>query len=660
MTKVRGQIARYLRESVALDAARPQWAAGLRAATAMAIPLLAGWTLHRPELVWSGLGGWLTMVADPGGPYRARAAAMSTFAVAGSLATALGGLAGQAPFAGAAALFVFALLCSLVRVRGDTAASIGILCLIEFCITQGSPAPIAAGAARAVLFAGGGAFAILLATAIWPFRPYRPVRAAVAGAWTGLAAVADGAARVAAAPYDAAQWDALAPLRRALRDALEKARQALGLARAGHQGETGRGLQLLVLYEIAELLFGDLVALIEALRARAERREPLPETASPSLSALASAQLALARSVEHEALPPPLLLPRPSAEGDLAPLVARVHAEMRQAEESAIALEHGRAGPQGPGAIAPPDEPPSLRDVLSPGSIELRHALRVAIVATVAQLLADSLRLQRSYWVTLTAVIVLQPHAVATVRRALQRVGGTVIGGLVAAVIARSARGSPLIIPLLFAMASTGVALRRINYAVFAALVTPVFVLLAEVNAGSGHLTRVRILDTLLGGALALIGAMTLWPTRDLERMPSLIAAILRANGAYLEAVLGRKPPAAVVAARRRIGLSVANAEAALQRLIGEGPVAHRMEPLMALVAYARRLSASITALATAPPDPPHGAALEQAVRSLADAAEAGEAPPPLPGLDEHAGPEPARRLARQLRVVHSALARAA
>jgi len=187
-----------------------------------------------------------------------------------------------------------------------------------------------------------------------------------------------------------------------------------------------------------------------------------------------------------------------------------------------------------------------------------------------------------------------------------------------------------------------------------------VFVILAEMNAGGLHLTEARILDTLLGGALALARALILWPTRDLERMPALIAEVLRANRSYLQAVLRGEGPAAVVAARRRVGLATANAEAALQRLIGEAPPAGRVEPLMALVAYARRLSASITALGAARPDPALGAQLDEALGALADAAEAGAPPPPLPPLDESAMPEPAQRLARQLRVVHSALARLA
>ena len=661
LQSLRDQIAGHVRGSLALDAARPQWGAGLRAATAMMVPLAVGWTARRPELIWAGLGGWLAMLADPGGPYPARARVMGTFALFGSIATCAGTVAGQSPWVAVPALFVSALLCSLVRVRGDTAAVSGVLVLTMFCITEGTPAPAGQGLVRAELFAAGALFALLLSVAVWPFRPYHPVREAVAACWTAIGDLSAALARVASSSQNPAAWEALVPLRRKAREALEDARAALGLARAGRQGETKRGLQLLVLYEIAELLLGDLAAVLEALRSRTEHGEPLPESAAEAVAELSRAQYAVALAViEQGPATDSLALPKVAATGELAALLARVVAETRQALESVRALQHGGEGPPPPGARAPPDEWPSLRDALARGSLELQHALRVAIVATAAALLAAALHLERSYWVTVTVIIVLQPHAVATVRRALQRVAGTVIGGIAAALIARTVHQPLLLGPLLFLFASAGVAVRRINYAVFAALVTPVFVILAEMNASGLHLTEARILDTLLGGGLGLAGALILWPARDLERMPALIAEVLRANRSYLQAVLRRDGPAAIVAARRRVGLATANAEAALQRLIGEAPPAARVEPLMALVAYARRLSASITALGASPPDPALGGRLDEVLGVLADAAEAGAPPPPLPPLDESAMPEPAQRLARQLRVVHSALARLA
>ncbi len=648
-----------MRGSLAFEAARPQWGAGLRTATALAVPLAVAWATRRPELVWAGLGGWLAMLADPGGTYPVRARAMGVFTLAGTIATLAGGIAGQSPWTAVPALFVCALICSLVRVRGDTAAVSGVLTLIMFCIAEGSPATARVGLARAELFVIGGLFALVLAVAVWPFRPYHPVREAVAGCWSAIGDLSAAIGRLAN-PSGPAAWDSLVPLLRGAREALEEARLALGVARAGRQGETQRGLQLLVLYEIAELLLGDLAALFEALRFRAEHGGPLHTSVATTLVELSRAQHSIAQSVVLERSPPPdeLRLPEVSASDELRTLLDRTAAETRHGIESAQALARGGEGPRSPGAIAPPDERPSLRDALAPASVELQHALRVAIVTTAAALLSAALHLERSYWVTVTAIIVLQPYASSTVRRGLQRMAGTLIGGIVAAVIARTVRQPLLVGPLLFAFACVGVAYRRVNYAVFALLVTPVFVILAEINAGGSHLTRVRILDTLLGGALALAGALVLWPVRDLDRMPALIAAVLRAERSYLQSILRGEGPAARVAARRRLALAIANAEAALQRLLGDSTPTIRLEPLMALVAYARRLSASITALGTAPPPAAQAALLDETLAALADAAQKLEPPPPLPAFDEASLPEPAQRLARQLRVVHSALAR--
>ena len=83
------QLTGHLRGSLAVDAPRPDWGAGLRTASAMMLPLAVGWLTHRPELLWAGLGAWMGMLADPGGPYRTRAEAMSALGVIAALTTSL-------------------------------------------------------------------------------------------------------------------------------------------------------------------------------------------------------------------------------------------------------------------------------------------------------------------------------------------------------------------------------------------------------------------------------------------------------------------------------------------------------------------------------------------------------------------------------------------
>src|SRR5690348_948387 len=200
------QVAGHVRGSLLLETAQPQWMAGLRTASAMMVPLAFGWALRRPEMLWVGLGGWLGMLADPGGPYRARAQAMASFAVIGALATAAGGLLGAPPWLAAPALFVCALLCSLMRVRGDTAATIGALALTMFCITQGYPTSHAASLLRGLLLAAGALFALAISVAVWPFHPYRPVRVAVATVWTDIGELLAAIHQTASQPAGQRDW----------------------------------------------------------------------------------------------------------------------------------------------------------------------------------------------------------------------------------------------------------------------------------------------------------------------------------------------------------------------------------------------------------------------------------------------------------------------
>src|SRR5450759_3017308 len=77
----------------------------------------------------------------------------------------------------------------------------------------------------------------------------------------------------------------------------------------------------------------------------------------------------------------------------------------------------------------------SFRAMLSPGSLIVRFALRVAVVTTIAVALTELLELKRGYWVTITVIVILQPYTGVTLTRAVQRVLGTVLGALLAAAL---------------------------------------------------------------------------------------------------------------------------------------------------------------------------------------------------------------------------------
>jgi len=173
------------------------------------------------------------------------------------------------------------------------------------------------------------------------------------------------------------------------------------------------------------------------------------------------------------------------------------------------------------------------------------------------------------------------------------------------------------------------------------------------------HLARPRIVNTLIGGGLAL-AAQLLWPSHEEERLPERLATLFQRLREYLDSLLA--DPSSEPRARRAFGLAAANADASFQRHLGEvAEPAERIEAYMAVLTYARRVRNSI-ALAAAQA----GAAdlravrpaLDAALAELRDAARERRIPRRLPPID---GPSPAAvRLARQLEIIRSALERLA
>jgi uncharacterized membrane protein YccC len=302
------------------------------------------------------------------------------------------------------------------------------------------------------------------------------------------------------------------------------------------------------------------------------------------------------------------------------------------------------------------------------------------MVTAVAVWLTAALGLPHGYWVTLTAVVILQPYTGVTTQKAMQRVVGTVLGGVLTAAFSAMFHDPRAILGLAFVLSGACVALMPVNYAVYAMFLTPAFVLLAEASTGDWHLAGVRVINTLIGGALAVAGAWLLWPAPELRRLPAYMAAALRANAAYVRAAAvllaaprGTRDDGRVRAARRGVGLAAVNAEESFQRLLGEhrGPAA-TLEPLMAFLTYTRRVAGAVSALvlarhaAEAPPPGTVDAFARAAAAmldDLADAVTTRRTPAPFPVLEEPASASPlfrarVHRLSRLLKTLHDAVVR--
>jgi uncharacterized membrane protein YccC len=701
-TKFTSRALHDARAATAVARARPAYAGGFRAAIATVTPLIADHLLGLGGGSWMSLAGLNGALADRGGPYRTRAVVMTGLALASAAAALIASaVAGSVPLA-VAATFALAFGCGLVRVWPDIGAGFGVTTLVTFTICLAVPATtLGAALMRPVYIIVGGLWAMLLSVIVWPLTPYRPVRLGVGACYRAVADFLDALlARLAKGPARDA-WEFKEQIV-AVRTTLESARTALAVSRRGRAAETARGERLLMLHELADQLYAHLIALMEVVGALPTVSLAIVAT----LQDIAGTARDIAAHVESERDLPRVpvhwsgqaLRDHPDATFEvhyeqIAALIDRMADYATAASATVATLNSGASVPDADignaasvdvGDVrAPLVQLFSLRVLLSPDSVVLQHALRIAIVTSVAVLVTGLFHLDHGYWVTLTAVVILQPYTGATTQKALQRVLGTILGGIVAAGLSALFHGFGAVLILVALFTACCVALLPLNYGAYAVFGTPAFVLLAEASTGDWHLAGVRILNTLIGGALALAGSRLLWPSAERNRLPEFAAAALRASRDFLRLAVdmvtsgGEISPGVLRDTRRAVGLAASNAEESFQRMIGEhtGPAAE-LEPMMAFLVYTRRFGASIAALAlaartTGPAESaivsPFARVADEILEDLADALVERRPPAPFPAIGSVALPDassPAavrlrvNRLARQLRMLHDSVER--
>jgi len=294
---------------------------------------------------------------------------------------------------------------------------------------------------------------------------------------------------------------------------------------------------------------------------------------------------------------------------------------------------------------------------LSPRSVFFHHAVRSA-AALVASILAFLILPRHGYWITLATILVLQTDPGATIKRAGERVVGTVLGSLVAVVITETVSAPIALSVIMVPLSIAAVATRPRSYRLFTFFLTPVFVLLSERSLGDWWTAAERAGDVVIGGLVALVAGVLVFPPTERERLPDVLVQMLDAVGAYAAVVLGPKSGVDKVASvRRASGVAFGVAEASLERFLAE-PLRdeRRAAGAMLLVTYARRLGTALTSVHThagEPVDDPEAAAYVAAILAQCRATIRGEpapaAVPPMPARASDDDPAQAA-LARTLR----------
>jgi uncharacterized membrane protein YccC len=234
-----------------------------------------------------------------------------------------------------------------------------------------------------------------------------------------------------------------------------------------------------------------------------------------------------------------------------------------------------------------------------------RHALRLAVTVAAGDMLGRDFDWRRSYWIPMTIVLVLKPEFATTFSRGVLRIGGTILGLLLATALfhflsIHTAMEIVLIGLFTFLVRWIGPA----NYGVFGVMISALVVLLLTINGVSPkEVILARGINTAVGGVLALIAYLA-WPTWERSRLGDTVAALLAAYREYFSAVAraydgkDAADSLAIEKPRQNSRTARTNLESSMDRLGAEpGVTAEQINRVNAMLASSHRFAHAIMAL---------------------------------------------------------------
>lgn len=175
---------------------------------------------------------------------------------------------------------------------------------------------------------------------------------------------------------------------------------------------------------------------------------------------------------------------------------------------------------------------------LTPRSALFRHAIRMSALLCGGYALIQLTHMQHGYWILLTSLFVCQPNYNATRRRLALRIIGTLAGILIGIPVLYFVPSLEGQLTLIVISGVLFFAFRNVQYA-HATLFITLLVLLCFNLLGEGfEVAGPRILDTLIGCAIAWAAVSFIWPDWRFRGLPSVIDKTSNANCRYLDAIL--------------------------------------------------------------------------------------------------------------------------
>lgn len=248
----------------------------------------------------------------------------------------------------------------------------------------------------------------------------------------------------------------------------------------------------------------------------------------------------------------------------------------------------------------------TLTQNLSFSSTIFRHSLRLTITLMLGFIIGKFLPFHNVYWILLTIIVIMRPGYGLTKERSFHRIIGTVIGGLVAFGILFIVKDNIIISVLSIVCMLLGFSFTQINYKVSAIFVTMYVVFIyGIITPNIGDLVQYRILDTVVGAALAFLANHFLWPSWEFLNIPLYLEKAIKANQDYLKEIsifYNKKGNIATSyrLARKNAFIEIGNLMASFQRMVQEPKSKQKQMPqVYKLTVLNHSLLSSLASLGT-------------------------------------------------------------